>query len=236
MCDCCDDYYCGGCSGKDSAGDYLYGITPYVSANSSPAGTQIGTPYVTLDEAKQHCRVDIDDDDALIQAYLDAALEYVSESTGLSLITMKHTVLYNTMPVGTTPLVPPFKNFVNYTDPTFTSIAYKDASGAVQTLTLGANFGVLTGVNPTPFVPVAGGSWPTDYQYSDEVGYVNLTYYTSPVGAYFSVGSQLKVVVLMLTAHWYTAREPVTTGLNATNNKVPYTIDVLLSQNTEITF
>lgn len=237
MSDCCDTC---STSPAGSGSNDLYAVTPYASAESLSGQVASNTPpLVTLEEAKQHCRVDISDDDALVQSYLDAALDYVASRVGVSLTLTQHTVRYTSFPDNGKPLVPPFPNFASPSTIILpdTNITYKDTGGTSRVLTLGTGFGTLTSVNPTPFVPTGnGGQWPTDYAYSAEAGYVTLNYYTAPSGAYFKASPQLKVAVLMLTAHWYTAREPVTTGLNASNNKVPYTIDILLSQNTEITF
>ena len=40
------------------------------------------TTYITLAEAKMHCRIDGDEEDALIQAYIDAALEVCQKHIG----------------------------------------------------------------------------------------------------------------------------------------------------------
>lgn len=37
---------------------------------------------ITLDEAKLHCRIDLDDEDVLIQGYIDAALEVCQKHIG----------------------------------------------------------------------------------------------------------------------------------------------------------
>jgi uncharacterized phage protein (predicted DNA packaging) len=43
-------------------------------------------PLLTLDEAKAHLRVDGDDEDALIQTYMDAAVSKVLQYCNLSLV------------------------------------------------------------------------------------------------------------------------------------------------------
>lgn len=242
MCDCCDDYYCGGCKGDDGilggGSDYLYGVTPYVKVTSSVRGlTTDPNPLVTLAEAKQHCRVDISDDDALIQAYINAAVEYVSGRTGSSLGLTKHIVFYSSFPSGKDPIVPPYPNSTVYTSPSETFMSYIATDGVSKVLTLGAGgLGIITDANPSPYVPTSG-AWPTDYAFTgSESSYIRFTYYTSGNGTYFSAGPQCKLAVLMLVAHWYTAREPVTTGLNAQNKTVPYTLDVLIGSSVETFF
>lgn len=243
MCDCCDDYYCGGCKGgKDDpvlggGPDYLYGVTPYVNVTSSVRGLTDASPIVTLAEAKQHCRVDISDDDALIQAYINAAVDYVSGRTGISLGLTKHTVLYSSFPSGKDPIVPPYPNSTIHGSPTDTFISYIATDGNTKILTLGAGgLGIITDTNPSPYIPTSG-AWPTDYAFTgSDSSYIRLTYFTSGNGTYFSAGPQCKLAVLMLVAHWYTAREPVTTGLSSQNNTVPYTLDVLLASSADISF
>jgi len=243
MCDCCDDYYCGGCNGKDDpvlggGSDYLYGVTPYVKVTSSTRGLTTDTsPIVTLAEAKQHCRVDISDDDALIQAYINAAVDYVSGRTGKSLGLTKHTVYYSSFPPGKDPLVPPYPNSTIYGLPSETFISYNSTNGGTNILTLGTGgLGIITDANPSPYVPTSG-AWPADYTFTgSDSSYIRFTYYTSANGTYFSTSPQCKLAVLMLVAHWYTAREPVTTGLSSQNNTVPYTLDVLLASSTDISF
>jgi hypothetical protein len=44
------------------------------------------TTEITLAEAKLHCRIDGTDEDALIQAYIDAALEVCQKHIGKGLI------------------------------------------------------------------------------------------------------------------------------------------------------
>lgn len=39
-------------------------------------------PEITLEEMKQHCLIDIDDDDALLSLYADAALEVCQQHIG----------------------------------------------------------------------------------------------------------------------------------------------------------
>lgn len=41
-------------------------------------------PLITLDEAKAQARIDHDDEDALLQAMIDAATAYVAQATGLT--------------------------------------------------------------------------------------------------------------------------------------------------------
>ena len=62
--------------------------------NSIIIAAATGEEPVSLDLAKAHCRIDVDDDDALIgDVYIPAARETVEEYTGLTLITSDVAVL-----------------------------------------------------------------------------------------------------------------------------------------------
>ena len=234
----CDGYFDGGCGSDSDATSPMFAVTPYLTLTSTPSGP---STFLTLAEAKQHCRIDIDDDDALLQVYIDAAISYVEGRTGTTLRLTKHVVEYNQFPDGKTPLVAPVDR-VDFTQPGI-EFKYVTTAGNTVTMDIGNGFDGIPYQVRSVFVPT-GVSWPTDALSSTDetpggVGYhipPTLTYFTSPDAATSPPPSEAKVATLMLVAHWYTAREPVTTGLNATNNKVPYTVDVLLSASSDITF
>ena len=238
MCDCCDDYYCGGCGASDPMlGDKakMLDVTPYVSIEENAAQDGDNT-LVTLAEAKQHCRVDIDDDDALIQLYLNAAGDYITERTGVPTRKRGWRVFYDRLPEGRDPLVPPYPGF-DAAMSTSTTLQYIDTNGDGQQLVLGSGMFIMPTHSPTPFIPAPNVDWPTDVDLSGgSVSLPLLQYWTKPDPIYAPNPNTLKVACLMLTAHWYNAREPVTTGSNATNNTVPYTLDVLLANSVQTFF
>jgi hypothetical protein len=55
-------------------------------------------PLLTLDEAKRHCRVEVDDDDGLIQSYLEASVERAELETGRQLLTATWELWLNSFP------------------------------------------------------------------------------------------------------------------------------------------
>lgn len=245
MCDCCDDFYCDGCGncGDIPASEQpMFGVTPYLTLTSTTSGTGTST-LVTLAEAKQQCRVDIDDDDALIQTYIDAAIAYVEGRTGSSLRLTKHVVEYHDFPDGKDVLVLPVPG-LDVTQFADIKIDYVDTSGNFQTMEFGVDFDSIPSQPQSVIYPTSTATgWPDALTSTDEtpsnIGYhipPTVTYFTSPTSA-IKTPAEAKVATLMLVAHWYTAREPVTTGLTASNNKVPYTVDILLASSSDnITF
>jgi uncharacterized phiE125 gp8 family phage protein len=81
---------------------------------------------ISLQEAKEHCRIDLDDEDALLSGYITAARQHVEDVTGRQLITATWALTLDGWPcfidVPKAPLL------------TVTSIAYLDSGGTSQTL------------------------------------------------------------------------------------------------------
>ena len=238
------DLYNNGCGGVPQP---MFTVTPYLALTSTPeAGTGTGTgAIVSLAEAKQQCRVDINDDDGLIQTYIDAAISYVSGRTGSSLGLTKHVVEYHQFPADGKPIVLPVQG-IDLTKFADTKIRYVTKAGGFTTIELGDGFDVAVSAKPQSVIyPTSNPAmWPSDALSSTDSTPPGPGYHISPTVTYFTSPSasqktpaEAKVATLMLVAHWYTAREPVTTGLSATNSKVPYTVDILLASSSDnITF
>ena len=136
MCDCCDEYYCGGCGSSDQMlgeSAALLAVTPYVKVVEDHSEGVTDNTLVTLAEAKQHCRVDIDDDDALIQLYLNAAGDYITERTGVPTRSRGWRVYYDAFPTGSDPIVPPYVGLDTTKIPE-TVIQYSTTSSTTESL------------------------------------------------------------------------------------------------------
>lgn len=75
---------------------------------------------VTLDEIKLHCRIDLPDDDSLLQSIAAAAMRYVQTESGRQLLTATYLVPVEAWFAGTLKLPkPPLQSVttVNYYDP-----------------------------------------------------------------------------------------------------------------------
>jgi len=227
----CDDYYGGGCSGDGGSAN----ATPSPIRNLHLVNITHGT-WITLEEAKHHCRVDISDDDAYITSLIAVASEYVTSRTGMSTADMhwegellafpstdeERIVLPHGPKDGNTP------GSIYWTN--------KDGTGGAR------NFGdtrnvqaypVIYGDSPHPAIVTSPGSsepyvqtWPDNVDPGSRG--ITISWSTLP-----SSDPMIKHAGLMLIANWYTSREPVTAGLSATNMPVPYTLDVLLGSSTQ---
>lgn len=143
---------------------------------------------VDLTLAKQHLRVDSDDEDLLITAYLSAAKAWVENHTGLMLTRGE---------VSQT--VQSFGGYIGLTygpAPADVSITYTDDDGATQTIT------DMSLAGSRLYRPAAG--WPSVQPNTDIV----VTY----AAGFTETPADLDAAVLLLTGHWYAHREAVNVG------------------------
>ena len=124
--------------------------------------TAATVPVVTLAEAKLHLRVDITDDDLLIQSLVEAATELVEQATGRALMPQTWELTLDAFPdrfeITRVPAV------------SVTSIKYVDTAGVTQTLS--APLYVLDNTDDygCAYVnPVYAGVWPNTRQQSNAV-------------------------------------------------------------------
>jgi len=110
---------------------------------------------VSLQEAKDHLRVDIDADNSYIQGLIQTARMMAEEITRRALITQTWRLLLDDFPLGDTielPM-PPLQSV--------TSLTYTDKDGSESTFAV-ANYEVDTDKEPGEIVLAYGGSWPGD--------------------------------------------------------------------------
>lgn len=107
-------------------------------------------PVVTLEEAKRHLRVDGDDEDALVQAYIDAATGHIDGPDGWLGRAIGKQILEARFGSGCGASVRlPFPPFIE-----LVSVSYHDADGVEQM----ADLGDLEAMG-SDLMPVRGG-WP----------------------------------------------------------------------------
>lgn len=179
---------------------------------------------VSLQEAKAHCRVDIDDDDSYLTALIEAAVEYVQGATNTAVAGSSVTIRYEQLPPADTPLVASLGPLDE--SGALPTVKYLSTDGTVKTLSMPADFAPLQGTALPSFAPV-GGDWPTDVDTAETHGVI-LEYMAG-----VSASRSLKHAVLLLVANWYSNREPSSSGQA---RSVPYTLDILLASGGDIYF
>ena len=193
------------------------GLTPYRSLVRYTSPT---IEPVTLAEAKAHCRVDIDDDDAYIASLISAARQVVEDRLDQTLMETVWESRYDSFPIWELVLPrPPMA-------PQNATITYRDEGGNNQTITSDAgDFQVDHRTVPGRIYPNYAAVWPAVRGDENSV--------TVRWTAGFSAANQTAPVarhaVLLLTGHWYGTREPVTVGTTAQNAPVPLTFETLMA-------
>lgn len=162
----------------------------------------------TLAEAKQHCRVDISDDDTLITGLISAARAYLEHAFGRAIAAQTIQLNLAEFP-GASRQNP--RAAIRIPRPplaSVTSVQYYDAAGTLTTLSA-AEYQVDTLREPGELVVKPGGEWPETEE--DRVGAVQVTY-VAGVATAGAIDARIKQATLMLVGHWYENRETVLVG------------------------
>ena len=188
-------------------------ITPYRSLVRHTAPV---TEPVSLSEAKTHCRVDTDTDDAYITSLITVAREYLEETLDVSVLAQTWEARYDVFPLWEVVLPrPPMASGT-------VTIEYRDEAGQTQTITSAAGeFQVDRNIVPGRVYPLYEQVWPAVR--GDE----NSVTVRWPAG-YSQAPAILRHACLLLIAHWYEMRQPVVTGYSQVL-PVPQTFQSLMA-------
>lgn len=173
---------------------------------------------VSLAEAKSHLRVDVSDDDTLIEGLIKAARIYAENATRRALVTQTWQLELDDWPGGDVielrrpPLV------------SVTSVKYVDSNGDSNTFAA-SNYDVDTTTEPGRIVLGYGKTWPTaTLRLMSPIAVV----YVAGYGAASAVPQQMKQMMLLLVAHWYENREATIVGAGMLASPVPFAVESLL--------
>ncbi len=168
---------------------------------------------ITLDEAKDHLRVYIDDDDSVISEQITSARVWVEQYLGRALLTQTWEVYFNEFPACIEIPFPPLQSV--------TSIKYIDSDGVEQTLDAG-EYNVHIQNEPGIIVLAYGKSWPS-IRY--ELNAIAIRFVTGWATA-ADIPGPIKSAMLLLIGHLYEHREQATIGIQV--NEIPFGIEALL--------
>lgn len=160
------------------------------------------TTPVSLSEAKAHCRIDGEDEDALLTALIEAATAHVERHLGLALITQGWTIIRDVWPetwFAELPLAP-----LQAAD----SVTVYDAAGDGAVFDAAHYF--LDAASLPPRLILHGtASWPSPGQRANGIEIaVTAGYGDGPD----DIPGPIRQALLQLVACWYEAREPVIPG------------------------
>jgi uncharacterized phiE125 gp8 family phage protein len=183
---------------------------------------------VTLTEAKQHLRVDIDDDDTYIEALIVAARQYAEEYLDRALISQQLAVRMDTFPYEFELPRPPMATSGTLTT---TAVTYAldpgSASTAVPTTTTLSTSQYRVDRDDTPgrIRTVYNGTWPS---HLSDPNAVTVTWWGGYGSSTSDVPQAIRNAILMIVAHLYESRQAaVATG--AVPQDVPFGVKALLN-------
>lgn len=171
------------------------------------------TEPVSLAEAKMHCRVEHDAEDALISSLIQAARELVEETTGRALITR---TLEWRVDRWATLLYLPYPPAISVVQ-----ISYTDAAGATATLPSTA-YVLRTGVTPA-YIRLDAAQRPAVELARD--GAIAIRYQAG-YGAAENVPMAFRQAILLLVGHWHLNREAAS---SANQSELPLAVSALLA-------
>lgn len=178
---------------------------------------------VSLDEAKAHMRIDIDDDDALVAAMVTAARQWCESFRRQSFVTQTWALTVDAWPDE--------DGFALRHSPiqSVTSVVYVDDAGDSATVDA-ADYVVDALGEPGRVVLAASASWPSATL--RVINGVTVTYVTG-YGDADAVPVVIKQAILLLAAHLYENREQSTDVLL---REIPFGVKALLWPERVFTF
>lgn len=200
---------------------YQYGERDSTRTNSSQFGFVVVTPpeneLITVNEAKAHLRVDIDDEDTLIEGFIKAAVETCERVARRAFLTQTlRMTLDQWFPEHTKRLKrPPFQSV--------SAVRLIDWDGAAHVVDAdGYWFDTATGaIRQNTEV-----DWP-DVRVRPVAG-IEIDYVAGYGEAADSVPQMYKQAALLLVGHWYENREATVTGQGFSSMPLPFAVNALL--------
>lgn len=157
------------------------------------------TEPITLQEAKNHLRVDVTDDDILIQSLITAAREYCEAFQNRAYITQTWEMTLDFFPQMPLKIPkPPLQSVI--------SIKYTDQDN-IETVFAPINYVVDTDSEPGRIALTPGASWPNVVL--KPISGVKIRF-TAGYGDATKVPMMVKQAMLLLIGHWYENREAAT--------------------------
>lgn len=170
---------------------------------------------VSLQQAKNHLRVDFTDDDDLISSLISTAREYCEAQTHKALAPTIFEYTLDAFPFGA-PIRIPRPPLVSVD-----SINYKDKDGT-ETIMPSDSYIADVDDEPGKLVPIDG-QWPSFDPYP--VNAVRIRYTAGYDES--TLPKSIQQAMLILVAHWYENREAIVNA-GKTVNQLPFAVESLL--------
>lgn len=175
---------------------------------------------VTLGEAKQHCRIDVADDDALLAGYILAARAFVEDLTGRVLMTQTWNLnLDNGWPTVWNRRTTSHRPRIIIPNPPVQSVAsitYVDTNGATQALA--TNQYQLSKGDIFGFIePGYAVTWPTVRDQLETITVRFIAGYGSNLG---DIPEPIRQAILLMVGHFYDNRESTMGGRSISTGSI----------------
>lgn len=180
---------------------------------------------VTLDELKAAARVDFTDDDQILTAFLDAAIDYLDGWSGI----LGRAIINQEWLINAT-VWPSFGFVLPFGDVSGATVNYVGVSGEVLTLPDIAYEIVETASGAMLRFRRGFDRPPLNSDQSDAIQIKFTTGYGADAG---KVPPPIKVAIMLLATHWYENRE-ATSGQDM--RKLPFAVDTLITPHRRVLF
>ncbi len=175
------------------------------------------TEPVSLEEAKAHCRIDSDTEDTLVSSLILAARLHVEHSLGFALLSQNWSLYLDRWPDK--PFVElPLAPLIG-----IDAVRLYSPTGSWVTLDPGLFFADAVSRRPR-LARAEAQVWPAPGR---ELNGIEIAFTAGYGASADDVPAPLRQAILLLVAHWYEAREPVTFGDDA--ELVPLTVASLVA-------
>ncbi|MBL4654125.1 MAG: phage head-tail connector protein [Flavobacteriales bacterium] len=153
-------------------------------------------------EAKDHLRVDITDEDTLIGLYVDVAEDYAEQKTNIQHITATWKLRLDEFPIGSIPII-----FERNPVQSIVDIKYVDIDGVTQTW---ANnlYELDSNSRPGRLRPIESETYPSTF---DQFDAVTIQFKAGYGDASSSVPDERKAMLLLMVAYLFDNRNPTHT-------------------------
>lgn len=179
---------------------------------------------LSVDEARNHARVDLPDDDGWIARAITASRKWCEDRSGRAFVTQTCRLWLPRFPRGGVDA--PFILVPKPRLQSVASIQYVDSAGDLQTLDAG-EYVVESRREPGMVVPAYGRVWPSVREVPGSFNAVRVEFVCG-YGTPAQVDERAKQAMLMLMAHWYRNRETVAIG--AASGEIELSVSALLYQ------
>ena len=140
---------------------------------------------VSLADVKTRLKIDHNDEDPLLLAYIQAATVYAEEYQWSQLVTATFVERFDCFPCEIRPKRCPLVSV--------TSLQYVDTAGTTQTLTANTDYTVDAYHKPGRIIPAYNTSWPSTRGYANDV----ILTYTAGYGEPKDVPDEVKMAIIL---------------------------------------